>query len=305
MSQVTMAVSKNAFRKIFFSYRDNFKQIIEPTSVNINTPVGKVTLTLSGIVKLENGNFELLNDRIRMSELDIAFEKLILKIDIDFNKICVGGGCLIPNLGDGCAVPNPIPETCIFDNNPDVSLELDLAPFIRSEVSIDGIFEQSREEGTPSKWKVTILPDIPDIDVFDIADTVGDILKKDLIKAIEDLIPGGGEIKKLIMNIIGGASDLLIKVLDAGDDLTEWLKQTLLTKFQLVKMLLEYIEEKFDTNFHQKFLEINDPSEIMKEEEVEWEDGTKVVLPPVFLPIKNFRFEVNSEEMIIVFDVNN
>ncbi|KAB2425287.1 MULTISPECIES: hypothetical protein [Bacillus cereus group] len=98
-------------------------------------------------------------------------------------------------------------------------------------------------------------------------------------------------------------SELLIKVLDAGDDLTEWLNHTLLTRFQLLKKLLEYLEEAFGKNSYRKFLEINDPSEIMKEEE--WEDDTKVVLPPVFLPIKNFRFEVNPEEMIIFFDINN
>lgn len=307
MSHITIAVSKNVFKKLFFTFRDNLKYPIETDPLIINGPVGSITITLSGEAKLENGNFELLKDRIRVSELDIAFNRLIMKIDLNLNKICVGGGCALPNPfdDDGCAIPNPIPETCIFDNNPDVSLEIDLAPFVRAELSLDGIFEQTYVQGTPNKWIVTILPDIPDIDLIDISDVVAGLLENQLIKAIKDLIPGSGQIEDLILQIMGGLNRFIRKALDAPDDLIEWLKQTLLTKFQLFKHILEYIEEKWDQNFHEKFFKIDDPSVMIKRNEVEWEDGTKVELPPVLLPIKNLKFEVNQDEMIITTDVSS
>lgn len=45
-------------------------------------------------------------------------------------------------------------------------------------------------------------------------------------------------------------------------------------------------------NPHREFLEKNVPFEIMKEEEIEWENDTKVVLPPVFLVFKKFRLKL-------------
>ncbi|MFP7486365.1 hypothetical protein SFC65_19565 [Priestia filamentosa] len=309
MSHLTVAVSKNVFRDAFFTFRDNFRYEIPATSITINGLVGSATVHLSGEAKLENGNFELLDDRIRVSELDVTFNRLNLRIDLDLNRICVGGGCAIRNPINGeCAVRNPIPETCIFEDNPDTSIGLDLTPYVRTELSLDGLFQQEYvqgEQGNPSQWKVTILPDIPDVDVLDVADVVGEMLENQLKEAIENLIPGDGPVEDLILQAIGGLTSFIRRALDAGDDLGEWVRQLILTRFQLIRHLLEFLERAFKENFHTKFLTFNDPYEMVKKEEVEWEDGSRVELPPVLIGIKDFNFEVNSDEMKITANLSS
>lgn len=83
---------------------------------------------------LEGGDVDLRDDNtIRIKELDIKWDKLEVSLGLDIPEICVGGGCLDLGLFEIC-----LPEVCVFEDDPDVEISLDFAPFVAQEVSFTG-----------------------------------------------------------------------------------------------------------------------------------------------------------------------
>src|SRR5262249_6643613 len=142
------------------------------------------------------------------------------------------GGCILE-----------IPPLCAFSANPDIEILLPLGGLITSEVSITGRLRtryhvntdrppdmdqwdaQDKQIHDPplfNTWQLFLDPQFVDIDLVDVADTVGDLLDEAIEAAVEALgVPGP------IVAILGSIVDLVRAILDIGDDVQEWLEDLL------------------------------------------------------------------------------
>ena len=138
-----------------------------------------------------------------------------------------------------------------------------------------------------------MVPTLPiQIDIIDIADTVGDLFHNLITNAIDNLMSGFPQwAKDLVDAILGGTEDIIRTVLDIPDDIGEWILDLIgnLGIWQdLIDALAEYIALTI--------FELEDPYPILPA------DGALI---PVKLPIEFLDIAVNTDEMVITGDVGN
>src|SRR5262249_1574801 len=161
----------------------------------------------------------------------------------DIPELCIGGFCIIPT-PFGCALRAP--KICVFSGNPDIGINLDLSGLITTEISVTfrPVMKYSinhpasmnawdaRQNGTPNKWIVVADVVSVDLDIFDIADIVGDLLHNALNDAINNLLgPLPGWAKSLILSIFGPIIDFIVALIDLPDDIGEWIADKLGVSF--------------------------------------------------------------------------
>ncbi len=86
---------------------------------------------------------------------------LSLNLCVDIPEQCVGGGCLIPNPFDGCILS--VPKICVFSDNPDFCLPINLGGLITSEVTFAAgvrVF-YGIGSGVTNRWQIVIVPEMP------------------------------------------------------------------------------------------------------------------------------------------------
>lgn len=302
MSHITIAVSKNAFRKLFGVLRDNFT-FSDSDSENF----GLFSFNYSVACHLEGGSVDLQNDnKVEIKELDIKWDTL--KVGIGFNipieGICVGGWCLLWAPFVGCVLRQP--RKCLIDN-PFIDINLDLSGIITSEISVTASLVtkykmnhppsmsavQAQNAGIPNMWQIFIDPVMVDIDPIDIADTIGDLLEnavKNEINYLLGFLPGWA--KDVIWERIGPVIDLIKGILDLPDDIGEWFFNLLGDSFYLFKKIetavLDYFAEQNPIH------ELEDPYPILP---------ASSGLIPVKIPIKDLEVTVNIKEMILKANV--
>jgi hypothetical protein len=276
---------------------------------------------------LEGGTLDLRADNtIQVKELDIKWDKLEVSLGLDIQEICVGGGCI--------NMPWPIPDiclpkVCVFSDDPDVEISLDLAAFVAQEVSFTGsvvaryydaslpppvidpcgvlrdvLSSANLIEPLPStnQWHIFIDPETVDIDLFDFPDIVGDLIEDALTNAVTAIIPGGW-VRDLILAIIGGVADLIRFILDIPDEIDEWLSDLFNVSFGLFDFLLTLVLDLFGNcvPIHR----IDDPFTVL-EQEVSTSvrlDGAPVTLVPVRVPVRKLTVGVNDVEMVVQADI--
>jgi len=208
--------------------------------------------------------------------------------------------------GFGCAVR--LPRKCFFQGNPDVSIPLDLSGPLRSEVSLiaglrTGYFvDPARQSwmdyidaenaGVPNKWQVFIDPESVDIDVFDIADIIGDLLEDAIDAAVDTLLgflPGWA--RDLVKAILGPLVDLVRDVLDLPDDIEEWLSDLLGTSLGLLDVIVTAVLDHF---LAEPVFEFEDPYPIL--------DAAGGLIP-VKIPVADFDVHVTDDEMVVEANV--
>jgi hypothetical protein len=301
MSHLTVAASENVFRELFAVLRDNF------TFSNSNSAsFGPFSASYSIALHLENGTVDLRDDNtIRISELDIKWDTLQACLGFDIPELCVGGWCIIPT-PFGCLLE--VPRICVFSANPDINPCLDLSGVVTSEISITaspvvnyridptrppGMSDvQAENAGIPNKWQIFIDPMTVDIDVFDIADIVGDLLENAVTSAIEALLPGPGWLKDLILAILGPIIDLIRAILDLPDDIGEWLSNLLGVSLGLFNTIVNAVADYFASQ--NPIYEFEDPYPILL---------ASGGLIPVKIPIRDLAVRVNTNEMILEANV--
>lgn len=149
--------------------------------------------------------------------------------------------------------------------------------------------------GLENKWQLFIDPEWVDIDVFDWADIIGDLIENALNNAIDDLLfflPGWA--KDLLKAILGPVIDLVRGILDIGDDIDEWLSDLLGVSLGLFDFILTAVADYFAGKY--PLLEIEDPFPIMP-----YQGG----LIPVKLPIESLVIDITDDEMILTADVGD
>jgi hypothetical protein len=313
MAHLTIAASEDTFKALFAALRDNFKFVRSDSG-----DFGPFSAAYSLEAHLEGGNVDLRADNtVQVKELDIKWDKLDLTLGIDIPEICVGGFCIIPNPFGGCAVRAP--RICVFSSDPDISFTLPLGGLITSEISVTGSLvttyatnparpagmndwnAQDAHPSLASHWQVFVDPQFVDVDVFDIADIIGDLLEDAVDAAIDGLLsflPGWA--RDLIKAILGPVIDLIRALLDIADDIQEWVSDLLNVSFGILDFILQLIADYFAHKYplHQ----IEDPFPILEAVENP-NPGPPAFLVPVKIPIRDLRVFNDDREMVLEANV--
>lgn len=313
MAHLTIAANEKTFTALFEAIRDNFH-----FSRSDSADFGPFTASYAAQAHLEGGSVDLRSDNtVQIKELDIKWDQLDLTLGIDIPEICIGGFCIIPIPFDGCLLRAP--RICIFSADPDISLTLPLGGLITSEVSITGSLltrydvnparpagmndwdAQDQNPSLANHWQILIDPQFVDVDLFDIADIVGDLLENALDFAIDNLLgflPGWA--KDLIKAILGPIIDLIRAILDLGDDIQEWISDLLNVSFGLLDIILQFVADYFakDNPIH----EIEDPYPMLPAASNP-NPGFPPVIVPVKVPIRDLRVFNDDVEMVLEANV--
>lgn len=311
MAHATVAVSESTFQRTIDLITSNFK--FEKSD---SGDFGPFTAGYNVKAHLEGGVVDLRADNtVQIRELDLKWDRLQVTLGLDIPELCVGGGCInLPwPLPDIC-----LPRVCVFEGDPDISISPDFAAFVAQEISVTGSMDvrywdpaappptidvcgELRDiligfdllEPFPghTQWHIFLDPETIDIDLFDFADIVGDLIEDALTAAIEALIPGGW-VRDLILALIGGIADLIRFILDIPDEIDEWLSDLFNVSFGLLDFIGTLILELLNNCL--PLYKIDDPYEIMP---------AKNGLVPVAIPLRNLSATVTDVELIVQGDV--
>lgn len=300
MTDLQLAVSEEILNRLFEKLRDKFAM-----SHSDNGSFGPFTASYSVGIKLQHGKVECQsNGTIRIKELDIVYDPLAVDFGIDIPSVTIGGFCIIPTPW-GCALRAP--KKTFFSGNPDIEVPIDLGGIIATEVSASCSAKLKHINdsagagmtrwvataiGHPDKWHVFLDPGYIDIDLIDIADTVGNLIDKLVDAAVDKLLgflPSWA--RNLVKAILGSLTSLIRRILDIGDDVQEWLSNLLGVSLGLfdfaVQAVLEYLASK------NSVFDFEDPYPIMKAQ------GGPAPLVPVLVPIVSPSIAVNDDELVV------
>jgi hypothetical protein len=283
-ADMTAAVSENAFQKIFKVIRDTgkFKINVAPQTLTVLGVTGSASANIE--FHLANGSVAFQSDgTIKIDELDIKWDKLDVTLGLDIPQICF-------------EVPVPVPYPpflemvtlgCLFDDNPDLSFTLHLPTGFTSEISANAGIKTYYGLGTPNEWLVYITPSRVDLDIIDIADTVGDILDTALNAAINALgLPSwAGSVVDSIVDLVRG-------LLDIPDDIGEWLQNLIFDTLGVESTIESFIAIWLADSM--PIFTLEDPKEVME---------AKGNLIPVKIPIEYLGATVDDNELTLVLDV--
>ncbi len=311
MAHLTLAAAERTFVKLFERLRDEFV-FADANSGTFGPFSGGYDVKLH----LEGGTLDLRADNtVSIKELDIKWDKLDFSLGFDISEICIGGFCIIPT-PFGCALRAP--KFCVFDKNPDISITLPLGGIITSELSVVASLlvkyfnDPNRQawmddwdaaEQSPSvanRWQVFLDPQTIDVDIFDIADIVGDLLEK-AVEAVIDGLLGWlpGWVKDIIKAILGPIIDLIRTILDIPDDIQEWLSDLLNVSLGLLDAILTVVADYFASK--SPLYQFEDPYSMMPS--APNPNGSGPSLVTVKVPIRDVKVFNTDQEMVIEANV--
>lgn len=303
MTDLTIAVSENTFADVFATFRDTFE-----FAASDSVDDGPFTAGYDVEIELQHGSVDLRSpNEIRVEELDIFFRTLRAYAGIDISRRCFGGWCIIPIPFDGCV---RAPRKCLFTDDPDFGIDLDLSDFLTSEVtftakttvahaenhppSVSYLAAQETSPPSVDEWEVYIDPDEVDVDLVDVADTVGNLVENAIDDAIDSLLgPVPGVLKDLVKAFLKPIIDTFRSLLDLGDDLFEWISDFLGQTLGLFNTLAEAVA---DFLLADPIFTIEDPYPIL-------DPDPGVPLIPVKLPIADLSVSIDDVELVVTADI--
>jgi len=246
MSDVSLSVSEAAFETIFSRILPTpllpFDESASFAGLQFGV-AGAIHIAGADGVDFEDG------DTFWLDELEIAWDKLVLRLGFDIPTVRVGGFCILrlddilPWESNDCVWE--LPETDLFGADTDIGpLVIDLGPIVSYVVTeVSGRFRISgvSEGGT---LKLKVHKQSIDVDPISIQDTFGKlpaILQAAIVAAGAKYVtanPPAFAID-LALGILGFPSltELLLDILDIGDDLQEWLTRWLNVEIGLPNVL--------------------------------------------------------------------
>jgi hypothetical protein len=153
--------------------------------------------------------------------------------------------------------------------------------------------------GIPNRWQLTLVPTLPiDLDIIDVADTIGDLFHNLITNAIVSLLSSLGLPDwaiSFIDTVLGGIEGIIRNILDIGDDVGEFIL-SLISNVGLFQDLIDKLAQFIALTI----LELKDPLEVL-------EGNSTIPLIPVKLPIEflDVRIDGNGNELILEGDVGN
>ncbi len=297
MSEILAAANERAVRELVAAIRDAFHP-----STSGSEDFGPFTASYAAAFHLEGGTVDLNGDgTVSISELDVKWDVLAVALGIDLPGFCIGGWCIIPT-PFGCALR--FPKICVFDDDPDIGIDLDLSGLLTSELSVrahpvvrywvdparpPGLDDvDAHRTGVADEWQVLLEIDTVDIDLFDLADIVGDLLEQAVDAAIDAIFSGYASwIGDILKAIVGPVIDLIRDILDIPDDIQEWLSNLLGVSLGLLDALVTAVANGLLAD--RPLVHIENPFPLPPD----------TALIPVSLPIETFDVQITDDELIV------
>ena len=208
-----------------------------------------------------------------------------------------------------------VPGTGVFSGGKTVTFTVHLAPFVKHELSLVGspLIQHFKPGVTPigkhcqdlhtaldiddtkQQWRVFCDPQTIDFDLFDFADTVGDLFEEAFTGALDAALPRG-LLHDLILAGIGSIADLLRTLLDIPDDISEWLSDLFNVSLGVFNLILQFVADFFGKCI--SFFQLDDPYPMFPKTV---EKG--VELPDVTVPLEHLTATVSDVELVVTADI--
>jgi hypothetical protein len=302
MNEIVVAANERAFQQVFDGLRDAFTE-----SGSDSGQFGPFTASYDVKFHLENGTIDLRGDNsVKISELDVVWDKLRVSVGLDIPEWCFGGQCILPTPW-GCAIR--LPRLCAFSDDPDIELPLDLSGVVRSELSASASPDiryfvdparaawmddvDAATANVSNKWQVMLAVGTVDIDLIDIADTVGDLLDDAIDFAVNDLLGILPDwFRDAVTTVLGSIVDVVRDILDLPDDIQEWISDLLGTSLGLFDFIAQKVAQ--DLLDGRELLPVADPYPII---------GPSAGLIAVSVPVEKFDAFFTDDEMVVTVTV--
>ncbi len=250
MSDVSLAVSETAFATLY-------NRVVPSVSLPFDgaTSLGPLWFGIEGAVHVAGAgtiDFED-SDSFWLDELKIGWDKLVIRLGFDIPTVTVGRFCVLrfpddtPVVGGDCLWEFPGGE--LFGGAPDigpVAINLNaIMPFIVTEVS--GRFDiRLVKDGDVLKLKVHKQSiDVDPISIQDSFNQLPAILQAGIALAAANFVAAHPPafLLDMALGILGFPSitELLLDILDIGDDMQEWLTRRLNFDIGIQNMLVGVI----------------------------------------------------------------
>jgi hypothetical protein len=269
---------------------------------------GDFTARYDGRLVLKGGSLELRDDgTVRLRELDARWDKLDFTLGVRIPGISLGGG--VVDLPGSRTIQ--LPGVTLFSSDPAVVFTVDVAPFVKHELSlvaspliqhfqpgITPIGPQCQKlhtalgvDDTKQQWRIFCDPQTIDFDLFDFADTVGDLFEQAFTVAIDAILPLG-PVRDLVLAAIGSVADLLRTLLDIPDDFSEWLSDLFNVSLGVFNLVLQFVAEFFGKCV--SFYQLDDPFPMFPKTED---------LAEVTISVQNLTATVSDVELVVTADI--
>lgn len=306
MADLTIAVSEAVCAKTLEVVVANFG-----FDVSDQADFGAFRVGYDGRLFLKGGSLELRDDgTIRLRELDARWDKLDFSLAVKLPEISFGGGVVEVPLGSIL-----LPGTGIFSGGKTVTFTVHLAPFVEHELSLvasplirhfdpattvigkhcQDLHTALDIDDTKPQWRIFCDPQTIDFDLFDFADTVGDLFEDAFTDALDAALPRG-LLHDLILAGIGSIADLLRMLLDIPDDISEWLSDLFNVSLGVFNLILQFVADFFGTCI--PFFQLDDPYPMFPKTV---EKG--VELPDVTIPLEHLTATVSDVELVVTADI--
>ncbi len=302
MTDITVALNEQVVKALFASARDRFTY-----AKSDSASFGPFSAGYDIALHLERGEVDLRPGAVHVEELDVIWDRLDAWVGIDIPAIpLIPRICLLWVPIRGCVWS--IGPVTVFEDNPDIKPTLDLS-FLVSEATFDAgprlVFTPNparppgasdltaHEVAQPNHWELYLDPDHVDLDLVDIADTVGDLLEDAIVGALEDLLsPLPGWLVDILLAPFGALIDIVRWALDLPDDLGEWLLDLLGTDFDLWTIVANAIADALAAEF--PLYAVETPYPVQKAE------GSRL---PVLVPIDALDVTIDDVELTLTADL--
>jgi hypothetical protein len=306
MADLTIAVSEAVCAKTLEVVVANFG-----FDVSDQADFGAFRVGYDGRLFLKGGSLELRDDgTIRLRELDARWDKLDFSLAVKLPEISFGGGLVEVPLGSIL-----LPGTGVFSGGKTVTFTVHLAPFVKHELSLvaspliqhfdpatTAIGKHCQDlhtaldiDDTKPQWRIFCDPQTIDFDLFDFADTVGDLFEDAFTDALDAALPRG-LLHDLILAGIGSIADLLRTLLDIPDDISEWLSDLFNVSLGVFNLILQFVADFFGKCI--SFFQLDDPYPMFPKTV---EKG--VELPDVTVPLEHLTATVSDVELVVTADI--
>lgn len=334
MSDVALKVNEQTFGEVFNKLWPGFKAPFdEEVSALLYLRIeGEFHIVGAGKVEFNDG------DTFTASEIDLAWDKLILHVGIDIPTITVGKFCIMELppalkliLGVDCI---EFPGGEVFTASPEYKIKLNLnaiVQFLVTEIStIADIEVKKGSKDGQDYWGIHLDPEAVNVDLVDIEDTLGqaDALVvagiAAAVKYINTIVPATFVID-VLLGVVGfsSLSEYILDILDIQDDVEEWLMRTLKVSIGIDQIIYQILLDFLLSSA--PLYKIDDPISLMKEE-IDGDvtgyggfgtDGNAPPPPPppppsngvtlnrVLAKVNQPDVVFSNDEMVVTFDFGN
>lgn len=284
---ILVAIDEETVNRIFVDFREDFKHV-----EHINYSRGRFTISGDITFDIPDGRIEFVTtgggDFVRLDEVDIRTD---VNLDLRFTtpEIAIPRLCTnIPCNGRVCT-----PRVVLVPSIP-ITVPFDLPP-VRSEVSGDGFIVPVHDLANHLwKLKLQLNPLTADIDLIDIADTMGDLFESVMDDILDAIF--GDTISSIIYSIIGEPIEWLLRtVLDITDDIGEWFLRLISDNIGLHGLFADFLEMITGELYIAEFDDVQDlvPAEAPSADFI-------MGMPAVRIAIEDVDLEVNSHSELVV-----